>query len=145
MTEEQQGLDQFTKRYLVTLLIAALALLVWWIAGLDSRVSKLNDILKADPELASYPYKFEVRSLENGVAEVSSPRSAQVPVVQFLRIAYPELNSAGVTDDSMMAAQDTLVNMQSRAGKLVSSQDYVTSVRWAIDRKWYAYRGVYLD
>lgn len=142
---KQQGLDPFTKRYLVILMIAAAALLVWWIAGLDSRVSKLNDILQSDSKLAAYPYQFKVISLKNGEAVVSSPRSAQVPVVQFLRIAYPELKNASVTDDSMMAAQDILVSIQSHAGKLVKSQDYVESIRWTIDRKWYAYHGIYLD
>ena len=54
-------------------------------------MSALNDLLRADPQLAAYPYRFEVLSLENGVAEISSPRSAQVPVVQFLRLVHPEL------------------------------------------------------
>ena len=65
--------------------------------------------------------------------------------MQFLRVVYPELNNASVTDDSMMAAQDTLASIQSHAGKLVKSQDYVESIRWTIDRKWYAYHGIYLD
>jgi hypothetical protein len=35
--------------------------------------------------------------------------------------------------------------MQSHAGKLVSDMDGVDSIRWTIDRKWYAANGVYLD
>lgn len=146
MTEStRQDLDAFTKRYLAVLLVLAAGLLLWWLAGLDSRVSALNDLLRADPQLAAYPYRFEVLSLENGVAELSSPRSAQVPVVQFLRLVYPELATTSVTDDAMMAAQEALVQMQSRAGKLVSAQDDVESIRWTLDRDWYAYQGIYLD
>ena len=146
MTEStRQELDAFTKRYLAVLLVLAAGLLLWWLAGLDSRVSALNALLRADPQLAAYPYRFEVLSLENGVAEISSPRSAQVPVVQFLRLVYPELATTSVTDDAMMAAQKALVQMQSRAGKLVSAQDDVQSIRWTLDRDWYAYQGIYLD
>ncbi|MCP5163829.1 MAG: hypothetical protein H6990_02060 [Pseudomonadales bacterium] len=141
----RQGLDTFTRRYLVILICLAAALLLWWLAGLDSRVSELNKILRADPELAAYPYQFEVISLQDGVAEMSSPRSAQVPVSQFLRLAYPQLANTSVTDDAMMAAQDTLATLQSRAAKLVASQGDVNSVRWTLDRKWYAYHGIYLD
>lgn len=142
---ERPGLDRFTKRYLAALAVVAAALLAWWIGGLDSRVNELNDILRSDPTLSSYPYEFKVISLKNGEAVMSSPRSAQVPVMQFLRIVYPELNNAGVTDDAMMAAQDALAGVQSHAAALVKRQRDVDSIRWEIDRTWYAYHGVYLD
>lgn len=142
---QEQRLDPFTRRYLAVLLIAGAVALVWWMSGLDSRVGQLNDLLQADPQLAAYPYQFRVLSLDDGVAEMSSPRSAQVPVVQFLRIVYPELGHTSVTDDAMMAAQDRLASLQSHAGKLVAGQPDVQSIRWSIDKKWYAYHGVYLD
>jgi hypothetical protein len=142
---EQQGLDQFTRKYLMVLGGLLAAALIWWVSGFDSRVGKLNDMLRADPVLTEYPYQFRVISLEEGVAEVTSPRSAEVPVVQFLRIVYPELKSTSVTDDSMMAAQDKLVSMQSRASKLINDQDDVDSIRWTLDQKWYSNHGVYLD
>lgn len=146
MTESPgPGLDQFTKRYLTVLLIATVLGLVYWFSGWDTRVNQLNAILKDDTELAAYPYRFKVLSLENGIAEISSPRSAKVPVIQFLRIVYPELRSRGVLDDSVMAAQDRLATIQSRAGKLVSDQEDVKSIRWSIDQQWYVSQGVYLD
>ena len=82
---------------------------------------------------------------EDTTAEISSPRSAEVPVIQFLRIVYPEFANSSVMDDSVMAAQDRLASMQSRAAKLVSDMDDVESIRWTIDRQWYAANGIYLD
>ncbi len=142
---KQSGLDTFTKRYLSALVIAAAVLLVWWIAGLDSRVSELNDLLRADTQLAHYPYQFKVISMDDSVAIVSSPRSAQVPAAQFLRIIHPELSNKSVTDDAMMAAQDTLAGIQSHAATLIKRQGDVDSIRWELDKTWYAYHGVYLD
>lgn len=142
---ESSGMDTFTKRYAVALLVLASLVGIWWISSLDGRVNALNTILRSDPQLAGYPYQFEVISFQDGVAEISSPRSAQVSAMQFLRIVYPELNTASAVDESMMAAQDVLASMQSRAGELVSGEDYVQSIRWSIDKKWYAYHGVYLD
>jgi hypothetical protein len=131
--------------YLVILTIIAIAGIAWWLSTWDSRLSQMNTTLAADVELASYPYQFKVLSLKNGVAEISSPRSGEVPVIQFLRIIHPEFKNSSVMDESVMAAQDKLAGMQSRAGKLVSDMKGVDSIRWTIDRKWYASNGVYLD
>jgi hypothetical protein len=139
------GLDRFTRTYLVVLTVIAVAGIAWWLSTWDSRLSQMNKILASDAQLAGYPYQFKVISLENGVAEISSPRSAEVPVIQFLRIIHPEFNNSSVVDESVMAAQDELARMQSHAGKLVSDMDEVDSIRWTIDRKWYASNGVYLD
>lgn len=144
MSEKPQ-LDAFTKRYLIGLLVIAVLGLAWWFSGWDARVGQLNAILEADAELAAYPYQFKVISLENGVAEISSPRSGEVPVIKFLRIVFPELRNSGVMDEPVMAAQDKLVTIQSRAGKLVSDEADVKSIRWSIDRNWYASQGIYLD
>lgn len=141
----QPGLDTFTKRYLAILSVAAAVLLAWWVAGFDSRVSELNNLLRSDTQLSAYPYQFQVISLDDGEAVISSPRSAQVPVVQFLRIIHPELSSKSVTDDAMMAAQDTLAKLQSQVAALVKQQADVDSIRWQLDKTWYAYHGVYFD
>jgi len=138
-------MDRFTRIYLAVLVLVAIAGFGWWISGWDSRVSQINAIIAEEPELATYPYTFRVLSLENGTAEISSPRSAEVPVIQFLRIVYPEFANSSVMDDSVMAAQDRLARMQSRAAKLVSDMDDVESIRWTIDRQWYAANGIYLD
>lgn len=71
--EERTGLDPFTRKYLLALLALAALLLIWWVSGLDSRISALNTMLRSDPQLAAYSYTFEVISLKDGAAEMSSP------------------------------------------------------------------------
>jgi len=51
------------------------ALVLAFVASCDPRVGELNELLKADPQLAAYPYSFRVLELEEGVAVMSSPRS----------------------------------------------------------------------
>lgn len=139
------GLDAFARRYLVALIVVAISALTWWLLSWDYRVSKLNELLISEPLLAAYPYQFEVLSLSNGVADVSSPRSAEVSTIQFLRIIHPELRGESALAPAMMEAQDKLVHVQSQASKLISSQSDVTSIHWSLDRSWYAEHGVYLD
>jgi hypothetical protein len=138
-------LDSFARKYLIALLSVAVLALAWYFLSRDPRVAELNDLLAADSELATYPYKFQVLSLENGVAVLGSPRSAEVPVMQFLHTAFPDLAGLSVQDPRMMAAQDLLVEKQSRAAMLVREQPDVKGVRWTLDERWYAERGVVLD
>lgn len=147
MNEEQEstGMDDFTRRYLYVLLMIVLAGFVWWFSSLDFRVGAINKVLKADVELSSYEYQFRVVSLNEGVAQVSSPRSAELPAIQSLRIMFPELQNSSVASKEAMAAQDELARMQKRAGKLVEEQEHVSSVRWILDRKWLAKNGVYIE
>jgi hypothetical protein len=138
-------MDSFTRKYLIALGVAAVAAAAWWLLSLDFRVSELNSLLAADQELSGYPYQFRVLSLEDGTAEMSSPRSASVPVVQFLTAAFPELRNLPLDDPAVMLAQDQLVAMQARAAQLVKAQADVNSVRWVLDERWFADRGVILQ
>ena len=143
--DKPAGLDSFTRRYLYVLGGLALLGLAWWLTSGDSRVDELNDLLSADAELAAYPYTFRVLSLDNGVAALSSPRSAQLSAVQGLRVMYPELREVGVQSDTMMAAQEQLGQVQSRAAQLVSAQVDVKRVRWVLDERWLATHGIYVQ
>jgi hypothetical protein len=138
-------LDSFTRRYLLVLGALAVVGLGWWITSLDTRVGQINDLLRADAELSSYPYTFRVLSLENGIADVSSPRSAQMSAIQGLRILFPRLQSASAVSAEMMAAQERLARVQSRAGELVLQQEGVNHVRWVLDEPWLARHGVYVQ
>lgn len=144
-SQNTDGMDDFVRRYLYILLGIAVAGIIWWLSSLDFRVSELNDLLEQDAELAAYPYTFKVISLDNGVAEISSPRSAQMSAIQSLRIMYPELCHASAVSDEMMAAQEELARVQSQAGKFIGQQQDVRSVRWTLDTRWLAEYGVYVQ
>jgi hypothetical protein len=45
----------------------------------------------------------------------------------------------------MMAAQERLARVQSRAGELVLQQEGVNHVRWVLDEPWLARHGVYVQ
>jgi hypothetical protein len=143
--QKSAGLDDFTRKYLYGLVVLVLVGFVWWLSSLDFRVREMNELLKADAELAAYPYPFRVVSLENGVAQVSSPRSASMSAIQSLRIMYPDLQQNSAVSGEMMAAQEELARVQSYAGKLVKSQEDVNSVRWVLDQRWLENHGVYVE
>ena len=138
-------MDRFARNYLIGLLTVAAMGLAWYWLSQDSRVTEINERLARDSQLAGYPFLFRVSRLENGVATMYSPRSAQVPAMQFLRTAYPELSATAVDHPDMMAAQDTLAKTQSRAAELVQGQPDVNSIRWVIDERWFNEHGVFLN
>lgn len=147
MNEKQKstGLDDFTRNYLYVLVVVVLVGFVWWLSSLDFRVREVNELLKADAELVAYPYPFRVVSLEKGVAQVSSPRSAKLSAIQSLRVMYPELKQRSAVSNEMVAAQEELARVQSHAAKLVKSQEDVNTVRWVLDQRWLANHGVQVD
>ena len=146
MTEQQaSGMDTFTRRYLMVLGAAVVVALVWWLATSDQRVSELNDVLEENATVAAYPYTFRVLALDNGIARMSSPRSAQMSAIQGLRILFPELQNASAISPQMMAAQEELASVQSLAARLVTEQQGVNSVRWELDEPWLARHGVYVQ
>jgi len=138
-------MDQFTRRYLYILSAVALAALVLWVSGKDSRVGALNDLLEADEQLASYPYQFRVLSLEEGMAEMTSPRSARMSATRSLRIMFPELQDKSAVSPEMMEAQEQLASVQSRAAALIQAQLDVRQVRWTLDERWLSRHGEYLQ
>ena len=138
-------MDRFTRNYAIGLGAALLALAGLWIYSVWSpRVWEINDILAADPALAEYPYPFRVVALDNGTATLSTPRSAEFPAMRFLALIEPSLANAAQDDPRMVAAQQALVDHQKRAMELVQSQPDVKSVRWELDARWLAARGVQL-
>ncbi len=143
--QRNAGMDDFTRRYLYVLIGCAVLGFLWWVSSLDFRVSELNDLLEEDAELAAYPYPFRVESLNNGVARMTSPRSAKLAASQSLRVMYPVLQHSGAVSDEMMAAQDELARIQSHAAELISTQPDVKSVRWVLDVRWLENHGVRIE
>lgn len=137
-------MDRFARNYLIGLCLVIAAAGVYWFAQRDTRVAELNAIVAGDAELAAYPYRFQVIALRDGIAEMGSPRSAEVPAMQFLRTAFPALSATSVDDPAMMAAQDELAETQSKAAELIKQQPDVKAVRWVLDEQWFNERGVFL-
>lgn len=136
MTNKQQGL-------IVLALFLGLALL--WFAKQDPEFNNLNNVLKADSELSAYPYHFRVMKLENGVATLSSPRSPQVSVLQFFKIAFPKLDTTNPDTPEMIAAQKRLAHLQEKAGKLAKEQPGIQEIQWEIDKDWYSSHGLIVE
>jgi hypothetical protein len=138
-------MDPFTRRYLIILSAVAVAASVFWLSNMNPRVGELNDILEADKQLVSYPYQFRVLSLDEGVANMTSPRSAQMSAIQGLRIMFPELGVKSAVSPEMIEAQERLANMQSRAAGFIKAQEDVQRVQWNLDERWLSRNGVYVE
>ncbi|WP_439100422.1 hypothetical protein [Congregibacter sp.] len=138
-------MDTFARNYLIGLVTIMVIGVAWYWSSQDSRVGEINNRLTLDSQLANYPFPFRVETLENGIATMNSPRSAQVPAMRFLRTAYPELSKTAVDHPDMMKAQDTLAATQSRAAELVKAFPDVSNIRWVIDERWYNEHGVFLN
>src|SRR6056297_3017368 len=115
-------MDDFAKRYLIGLTIVLVMAVGWYFLNQDGRVGEINAVLARDMQLADYPYQFQVQSLDAGVATMGSPRSSEVPVMRFLRAAFPELSATPVNHPDMMAAQQILADKQARAAERVTAQ-----------------------
>jgi hypothetical protein len=62
--------------------------------------------------------------------------------MRFLHYAFPALQGKDVQHPDMMAAQDKLVAVQSRAAELVQTHPEVSAVRWVLDERWFDERGI---
>ena len=138
-------MDRFARNYLIGFTVVVVAVVAGLLLSRDDRILAINETLAKDFELEGYPYTFEVQQLENGVAVVGSPRSAQVPVMRFLRTAFPALRATPVDHPDMMEAQRVLALKQSRAEQLVLGQPEVQSVRWEFDARWFHEHGVFAN
>jgi hypothetical protein len=110
------------KQQALIVLFIFLGLAAFWFLKQDPALNHLNAALRADQELAAYPYQFRAMKLENGVATLSSPRSPQVSVLQFIAIAFPKLDTSNPDSPTMIAAQKQLAHVQEKAGKLAKAQ-----------------------
>jgi len=102
----------------------------------------LNEVLDDDPQLAAYPYRFQVLAVQGRTAVLSSPRSPELPAVRFLALLQPALAGKEPNDPALVAAEKDLAAHQGRARELVLADPDIDIVRWRVDRGWYAERGV---
>jgi hypothetical protein len=136
MSNKQQGL-------IVLGIFLGMALL--WFAVQNPQINRINDALAADPEVAAYPYPFHALSVDDGVAVISSPRSTEVSVLQFFKLAFPKLNLGNPDSPEVIAAQKRLAAVQGKVHNITKAQPDIKDVLWQIDRNWYASHGVTLE
>ena len=134
-------MDKFTRNYSVFLAVIALVILAWALYE-DPQVSELNHLLEQDKLVSSYPYRFRLRGLKNGVAVISTPRSSAFPVFKALGTIYPHLANRAQDNPDLMQAQQQLAEVQKRVKSIVTESDRVQRVRWELDREWLANHGV---
>lgn len=130
---------------LYTLAVAALVVFILfkWLY-VPAEVRDLNQLLRQDPQLASYPYPFRVVQVTAGTAVMSSPRSASVSVPEIIAAIDPALASVSITDQRYLDAQQQLANLQSYARSLILAAPGISNVQWQLDEAWLTSHGIVL-
>ncbi len=102
-------MDRFTRNYLIVFGAVVGGLVLWWgIANWQPQVWRLNGLLDDEPTLAAFSYRFRVLELVDGVASVTTPRTAEMPAARFLGILRPELAGRREDDAALIAAGGAL-------------------------------------
>ena len=134
-------MDTFTRNYSIALGILVIGL-VFLFTSEDPAVTELNDLLHADTALASYPYRFRVLQIENNVATMTTPRSADFPAYKALGLIYPALAGLPQDDPRLMEGQLEMAQLQEYARELVIGTGHVGHVTWQLDQAWLDGNGV---
>lgn len=134
-------MDRFTRNYSIFLGILLLGLL-FWVFYENPQVRELNGLLERDSEVAAYPYRFRVLRLENGIAVMGTPRSAEFPAFRALGILFPELANRAQDDPELMQAQQTMARIQEHARSIVLDSGKARRVLWELDTNWLTGHGV---
>ncbi len=134
-------MDKFTRNY--SILFATIAVIVLVLTLYENPgVSRLNALLSKNTEVASYPYHFRVVNFENGLAIMSTPRSADFSAYRALAILYPELRNQSPDSSAMLDAQQEMARIQGIAQKIVAGSNDANRVIWELDENWLRGKGV---
>lgn len=134
-------MDKFTRNY--SIILATIAVIALFFAFYESPgVSRLNSLLSKNAEVASYPYHFRVVNFENGMATMSTPRSADFSAYRALAILYPELRNQSPDSPAMLEAQQAMAKVQGNARKIVMGANDVSRVSWELDENWLRREGI---
>lgn len=109
-----------------------------------AKVRELNGRLADDTQLTGYPYPFRVLRVEDPIAVMSTPRSAEMPVHVMIRAIEPDLRNTSTDDLGFQRAQKTLADHQALARKRVMEDPDIYNVRWELDREWLRQQGIVL-
>ncbi len=134
-------MDKFTRNY--TIILAVVALFVLFRVFYESPgIAELNVLLSQDAAVAAYPYRFRVLELHDGVATLSSPRSADFPAYRALVILYPPLRNEAPDSKAMLEAQQEMARVQASARNAVMGSSEVDRVVWKLDESWLRGEGI---
>ncbi|WP_457665611.1 glutamate-ammonia-ligase adenylyltransferase [Thiolapillus sp.] len=136
-------LDRGTKIYAAILALIALVLIFFALYE-PPQVSHLNARLEADAQVGSFPYRFRVLRIDNGVAVMSTPRSSAVPVAQVLGKIFPDMGNAAPDSPLFQKMQTRLANTQKRAKAIVLKDPDIKRIQWELDQNWLMQHGISL-
>jgi hypothetical protein len=126
-------------------LVYAFLILGFIVFKTDPRANELNTLLSNNAELGEYPYQFRVMKVEEDTAVTTSPRSSQVSVLHALPLIYPELALKSPDSPEMIKAQKELAHYQEIAANLIREQADINTIRWQIDKSWFAQHGIEVE
>jgi hypothetical protein len=128
-------MDKFTRNYSIVLGLIVVVLVAVFMYE-DPQIQSLNDRLLQDTRLSTYPYKFRVLRLENGVATMTTPRSAEFPAFRALGLLFPSLDGLPQDDTRLMQGQLDMAQLQEYAKGMVLDAEFVEHVVWELDTQW---------
>lgn len=138
-------MDKFTRNYVIGLIGVLLSGGLVWLLNLDFTAARLNQRLADVEMIADYPFPFEVRRIDNGVATVTTPRSFKVPAVRFVGLLDPQLANKPADAPEVVQAQKQMAKVQGKVKEIVLEHPKVARINWVVDRDWYAQHGIQLS
>ena len=123
------------KQFVIVMLVAAL--FVGWIGWRGFEVISLNQKLRNNEAVASYPYQHRVLRVEGDIAVMSSLHSPKRSTRDALSTLFPELRLLTDSDRNWHNAERGLAHVQALAGNIVISSPGISRIRWELDKNWY--------
>lgn len=124
------------RKQFITVMVVA-ALFVGWLGWRGAEVITLNQALKNDETVGSYPYQHRVLRVEGDTAIMSSLRSQDVATREALITIFPSMRNLGDNHRDWQRAERELARVQAKAGDIVLQAPGVSRIRWELDSNWY--------
>lgn len=128
------------KQFILVMLVAAI--FVSWIGWRGFEVIELNNSIRADRQLGTYPYPFRVLRVEGDVAVMSTLRSPRMSTQQALGFLFPRLHAKEPGAPAWHKAERRYARLQARASEIVMAAPAVHRIRWELDENWYYLKGL---
>lgn len=123
------------KQFIIVMLVAAI--FVGWLGWRGFEVITLNQHLRSDSVVASYPYQHRVLRVDGETAVMSSLRSHDMSTRDALITIFPSMRSVNENHRDWQRAEREFAHVQARAGDVVLSTPDISRVRWELDENWY--------